>query len=78
MKILYSYLRNYWKLVILALVLAAINQVFSLLDPYIFGKLIDNYATKFHQYSPDDFLRGIALLLGAMVGVAVVCGFGKK
>ena len=33
MKLLYSYLRNYWKLIALALVLATINQVFSLLDP---------------------------------------------
>jgi ATP-binding cassette subfamily B protein len=50
MKLLYAYLRNYWKIVLLALVLAAINQVFSLLDPYIFGKIIDKYATKFDQY----------------------------
>lgn len=78
MKILYSYLKNYWKLVILALVLAAINQIFSFLDPYIFGKLIDNYATKFHQYSANDFLRGIGLLLGAMVGVAFVSRVAKN
>jgi len=78
MKILYSYLKNYWKLVILALVLATVNQVFSLLDPYIFGKLIDRYATKFHQYSPNDFLSGIALLLGAMVGVAFISRIAKN
>ncbi len=78
MKILYSYLKNYWKLVILALVLASINQVFSLLDPYIFGKLIDRYATKFHQYSSSDFLSGIGLLLGAMVGVAFVSRVAKN
>ena len=78
MKILYSYLKNYWKLVILALVLATINQVFSLLDPYIFGKLIDRYATKFNQYSPNDFLSGIALLLGAMVGVAFISRVAKN
>ena len=34
MKLLYSYLKNYWKLVVLALLLAAINQTFSMLDPY--------------------------------------------
>lgn len=78
MKLLYSYLTRYWKLVILALVLAAINQVFSLLDPYIFGKLIDNYATKFNEYSSSDFLSGIGLLLGAMVGVAFVSRVAKN
>ena len=78
MKLLLSYLRNYWKLVILALLLAAINQVFSLLDPYIFGKLIDKYATKFNQYSSNEFLSGIGLLLGAMVGVAFVSRVAKN
>lgn len=78
MKLLYSYLTSYWKYVLLALVLAAINQVFSLLDPYIFGKLIDNYATKFDQYSSGDFLKGIGFLLGAMVGVAFVSRVAKN
>jgi ATP-binding cassette subfamily B protein len=78
MKLLLSYLKNYWKLVLLALFLAAINQVFSLLDPYIFGKLIDKYATKFNHYSPKEFLSGIGLLLGAMVGVAFVSRVAKN
>ena len=47
MKLLYSYLRQYWRLVAVALVLATINQVFSLLDPLIFRYVIDNYATRF-------------------------------
>ncbi|HEX9739828.1 MAG TPA: ABC transporter ATP-binding protein [Ignavibacteriaceae bacterium] len=78
MKLLYSYLKNYWKLVLLALVLAAINQVFSLLDPYIFGKIIDKYATKFDHYSADEFIKGVGLLLGAMVGVAFVSRVAKN
>ncbi len=41
MKLLYAYLRRYWKLVVLALFLAAVNQVFSLLDPLIFRHIID-------------------------------------
>ena len=43
MKILYPYLKNYWKLGALALFLAAINQGFSLLDPLLFRYIIDNY-----------------------------------
>jgi ATP-binding cassette, subfamily B, bacterial len=78
MKLLLSYLKNYWKLVLLALILAAINQVFSLLDPYFFGMIIDKYATKFDQYSTDDFLKGIGMLLGAMVGVAFVSRVAKN
>lgn len=45
MKLLYSYLKHYRGLIALALVLAAINQVFSLLDPLIFRYAIDRYAT---------------------------------
>jgi len=78
MKLLYSYLKHYWKLVLLALALAAINQIFSLLDPYIFGKLIDNYVTKFKKYSTGEFLNGIGFLLALMVGVAFVSRVAKN
>jgi len=78
MKLLLSYLKNYWKLVLLALLLATINQVFSLLDPYIFGMLIDKYGTKFDQYSSGEFIRGVAMLLGAIIGVAFVSRVAKN
>ena len=51
MKLLLTYLRGYWPLVALALVLAAINQIFSLLDPLIFRHVIDQYATRFQEYT---------------------------
>lgn len=78
MKLLYSYLTNYWKLVILALVLAAINQVFSLLDPWIFRIVIDKYATKFSQYTTSEFFKGVSLLLAAAVGVAFISRLAKN
>ena len=59
MATLYRYLRDYWKLVVAALVLAAINQVFSLLDPLIFRHVIDSYATRFHEYTIGQFIRGV-------------------
>ncbi len=64
MATLYRYLRDYWKLVVAALVLAAINQVFSLLDPLIFRHVIDSYATRFHEYTIGQFIRGVSFLLG--------------
>ena len=78
MKLLYSYLRNYWGLVALALVLATINQVFSLLDPLIFRHVIDQYATRFQEYTTGEFFRGVSLLLGAAVGVAFVSRVAKN
>jgi ATP-binding cassette subfamily B protein len=78
MGLLYSYLRNYWSLVGLALMLATINQVFSLLDPLIFRYVIDNYATRFSEYSTQEFFRGVTLLLAAAVGVAFVSRVAKN
>ena len=78
MKLLYSYLRHYWRLVALALTLATINQVFSLLDPLIFRHVIDEYATRFQEYSTGEFFRGVSLLLGAAVGVAFVSRVAKN
>ena len=78
MKLLLIYLKNYWKIVLLALVLAAVNQIFSLLDPYIFRIVIDKYATKFQQYTTDQFFKGVGLLLLAAVGVAFVSRVAKN
>ena len=52
MKILVQYLKPYKWLVILVLFLAAINIGFSLVDPIIFGKLI-NLAT--HHQKAESF-----------------------
>ncbi len=78
MRLLFSYLRRYWGIVILALVLAAINQIFSLLDPLIFRHIIDDYATKFREHTTREFFRGVGLLLAAAVGVAFVSRVAKN
>ncbi len=78
MKLLYGYAKHYWKLVLLALLLAATNQIFSLLDPVIFRHVIDSYATKYHQYTQGQFIRGAGLLLLAAVGVAFVSRVAKN
>ena len=78
MTLLYGYLRKYTGLVTLALVLATVNQVFSLLDPLIFRHVIDEYATRFQEYSTLQFFRGVSLLLGAAVGVAFVSRVAKN
>src|SRR6478609_1902251 len=78
MKLLYAYLRQYRGLIALALVLATINQVFSLLDPLIFRHVIDEYATRFAEYSTGEFFRGVSLLLAAAVGVAFISRVAKN
>ena len=63
MRLLFDYLKRYKKVLGLTLVLATINQFFSLLDPQIFRLIIDNYATKAATLSHDVFLYGVILLL---------------
>jgi ATP-binding cassette subfamily B protein len=78
MDLLYRYSKQYWKLFLAALLLAATNQIFSLLDPLIFRHVIDSYATKYHQYTQAQFIRGAGLLLMAAVGVAFVSRVAKN
>ena len=78
MRLLLRYLERYRVLILLALFLAAINQIFSLLDPLIFRYVIDRYATKYDQYTTAQFIRGVSLLLAAAVGVAFVSRVAKN
>ncbi|MDQ3022572.1 MAG: ABC transporter ATP-binding protein/permease [Bacteroidota bacterium] len=78
MKLLLSYLKNYKKYVVLALFLATINQVFSLLDPAIFRHVIDDYATKFKEYTTSEFFKGVGFLLMLAVGAALVSRIAKN
>ncbi len=78
MKTLYPYIKKYWKLCILTLGLAAVNQTFALLDPYIFSKIIDNYATKSELYTKTQFFNGVGLLFLSIIGVALVSRIAKN
>ena len=84
MRLLYFYLRRYWGLLALALGLAAVNQVFSLLDPYIFRKLVDQFTTRYPDISGfravpfAPFFREAIPLLAMMLGVAMVSRIAKN
>jgi ATP-binding cassette subfamily B protein len=78
MHTLLRYLRPYWRLVILALLLATINQVFSLLDPLILRHIVDDYASQRDSFTRDAFIHGVLILLGMAVGVAFVSRVAKN
>ncbi|HEY0771047.1 MAG TPA: ABC transporter ATP-binding protein, partial [Sphingobacteriaceae bacterium] len=78
MKLLFEYLKNYKGLIVLALFLAAINQIFSLLDPWIFQKIIDTYVTRYQEYTTEEFFRGAGLLILAAMGVAMISRIAKN
>lgn len=78
MKILYSYLRKYKALLGVALLLAAINQIFSLADPLVFRHVIDEYATHPDKFTTSEFFSGVLKLLGIAVGVAFISRVAKN
>jgi len=78
MKLLLDYLKNYKSLIFLALLLAAVNQIFSLLDPWIFRKIIDTYVTRYQEYTTEEFFKGAGLLILAAMGVAMVSRIAKN
>lgn len=78
MSTLLPYLLRYRRLIGLALLLAAINQIFSLLDPLIFRHIIDGYASRYKEYSLSEFLWGVGTLLGCVVGTAFVSRTAKN
>lgn len=77
MNVLLNYLKRYKGLVGLALLFAALNQLFSLLDPYIYGKIIDRFATRPGDYDEDTYVKGVAILIGAAIGVAMISRIAK-
>ena len=80
MKVLLRYLRQYKTTVFGALALASINQIFSLLDPFIFRKIIDDVATVYRAetHSAHDFWMAILPLSAASIGVAFVSRVAKN
>jgi ATP-binding cassette subfamily B protein len=71
MKILWTYLRPHWRLGLLALALAAASQVLGLVDPILFGMIIDDYAIGDGSQTDEERIRGVLRLLGLAVLVAV-------
>src|SRR3989344_6427484 len=74
----WKYLKNHKKILYIALLLATINQFFSLLDPQIIRLLIDNYTLKTGELSKEAFVKGVGLLLLAFIGVAFVSRVAKN
>jgi ATP-binding cassette subfamily B protein len=80
MKLLLNYLSHYRWRVMAALGLAATNQIFSLMDPYIFRKIIDDVAAIYRAdtHTMSQFVDAIWPLALASVGVAFVSRVAKN
>ncbi len=80
MKLLFQYVKKHKALLALALVLATINQCFSLCDSIITGKLINNFGDAHGKYGNDfqAFTRDILYFLGLSIGAAMVSRIAKN
>lgn len=84
MKLLMSYLKPYRWLVVLTLVLAGVNIVFSLIDPILFGKIIklaETYVAsegKPNAYTWDQYFSAVMTILLLSVGTAMVSRIAKN
>jgi ATP-binding cassette subfamily B protein len=78
MSILYKYLRYNTKYVLLALFLATINQCFSLLDPQIVGRIVDEVINRKNQLTHLQYLNHALFLVGLSIGVSMVSRIAKN
>lgn len=91
MKILLKYLKPYQWLIVISLLLATINQVFSLFAPAITGNILDQLVThpnffdkeKLLPRNIDEYLYGTSIyhgafyFLGLLIGTAMVSRIAK-
>ena len=78
MSVLYQYLKRQWPTLLLALFLAAVNQSFSLLDPQITGRIVDELILKKDILTQNEFITHALYLVGLSIGVTMVSRIAKN
>lgn len=81
-----QYLGRYRLMILLAIILAAINQGFSMMDPLIAGRLLDRFVNHPLTYDKEghltrdmsQYIYGALGLIGALIGVAMVSRIAKN
>jgi ATP-binding cassette subfamily B protein len=78
LKLLLKYIKPQSGTVILALFLASVSQIFSMLDPWVGRNIIDLYLLRFSDFTGSDFIYGVMgwLLLG--ISFAMVSRIAKN
>lgn len=78
MNILWKYLKPHRSLIFFSLLLAGASQLLNLLDPVIFGKIIDQYATNKNNLSEQDLISEVLSWLLLAFGIAVLAKLCKS
>lgn len=91
MKVLLHYLKPYRLLIFISLILASVNQVFSLFSPAITGNILDRLVTHPNFFDKEktlprnmneylygtDLYHGVFYFLGLLVGTAMISRIAK-
>lgn len=77
MRILWKYFKvqRWW--ILLALLLAGGAQLLTLIDPIIFGKIVDEYANNINNLSEQERIDGVLYWLGIAIAVALAARLAK-
>lgn len=78
MNVLISYLKKHKWVVVTALFLAATNIGFSLLDPYITGRIVDRVIEQRDKLQYNEYISTVLKLIGLAIGVAMVSRIAKN
>jgi ATP-binding cassette subfamily B protein len=63
--------------IILSLSLAGVAQLLTLVDPIIFGKIIDDYTTNTGAKTEAELVKGVSFWLAIAVGIALLARLAK-
>lgn len=78
MQILWNYLKPHRWLVLWALLLAGLSQVLIMIDPLIFGKIIDDYTTQPPTRPEAELISGVIRWLGIAIAIALLARAAKS
>ncbi|MGK6353131.1 ABC transporter ATP-binding protein [Parapedobacter sp. DT-150] len=78
MKILWKYLKPQRGPIYLALALAAVAQLLSMIDPIIFGKIIDDYANNMGGRSEQELVKGVLFWLFVAIAIALLARLSRS
>lgn len=78
MQLLKKYLSDHKRVLFGTLLLATINQVFSMLDPQIFRLVIDRFASNPSAHAAHEYALGAGLLLLGTISVAFISRLAKN
>lgn len=78
MKILWLYLKPHRPVILLSLLLAGVAQLLNLVDPLIFGKIIDEYATNPKHLPQNKLVTGVLTWLSIAIAIALVARLAKS